>query len=235
MESSDEYFVNHDGETSGPFGLEKVREKLHSGQFKPDDLIVSEGGSEWLALSEVLKPDKPTETPLQNEKEATEEPSNHLRISRGLGVAAICLLLLSLLLWTLSSGVGLWAELKLREGFSSPQDIIETRRLWHMIIIPFGLLSFTGANICLVCADRSYVTNGLLGLLLGFQVFALLFETVRYFLTLPLRDWLVENFSDNLGLVVWLFFAAGWVLFCLWTGLFMIQRKNGYRIVLLIG
>jgi len=72
MESSDEYFVNHDGETSGPFGLEKVREKLHSGQFKPDDLIVSEGGSEWLALSEVLKPDKPAETPLQNEKEATD-------------------------------------------------------------------------------------------------------------------------------------------------------------------
>ena len=107
MKSSEEYFVNHDGETSGPFGLEKVREKLHSGQFKSDDLIVSEGGSEWLSLSEVLKPDKSPETPLQNEKEATEEPSNHLRISRGLGVAAICLLLLTLLLWTLSGGVGI--------------------------------------------------------------------------------------------------------------------------------
>ena len=46
MDQTRDYFVNHDGETSGPFGLEKVREKLHSGQFKPDDLIVSEGGSE---------------------------------------------------------------------------------------------------------------------------------------------------------------------------------------------
>ena len=71
MESSEGYFVNHDGETSGPFRLEEVRENLHSGQFKSDDLIVSEGGSEWLSLSEVLKPDKSPETPLQNEKEAT--------------------------------------------------------------------------------------------------------------------------------------------------------------------
>ena len=81
MESSDEYFVNHDGETSGPFGLGKVREKLHSGQFKSDDLIVSEGGSEWLALSEVLKPDESPETRLEDGKDVVVDPSNHLKDS----------------------------------------------------------------------------------------------------------------------------------------------------------
>ena len=233
MESSDEYFVNHDGETSGPFGLEKVREKLHSGQFKSDDLIVSEGGSEWLALSEVLKPDESPETRLEDGKDVVVDPSNHLKVSRGLGAASVSLLLLTLLLWTLSGGVGIWAELKLSDGLE-PDEIWETRRFWYMIIIPLGILSWTAASICLVCADRSYISKGLLGLFLGYLVLQLLFSVVRYLFGFPLQDWLVENFSDHLGLVYWLFSAAGWVLFCLWTGLLMIQRKNGYRIVLLM-
>ena len=162
------------------------------------------------------------------------DPSNDLKVSRGLGTASVSLLLLTLLLWTLSSGVGLWAELKLSDGLE-PDEIWETRRFWNMIIIPLGILSWTAASICLVCADRSYISKGLLGLFLGYLVLQLLFSVVRYLFIFPLQDWLVENFSDHLGLVYWLFSAAGWVLFCLWTGLLMIQRKNGYRIVLLAG
>ena len=81
MEANKEYFVNHDGETSGPFGLEEVREKLQSGQFKADDLVVAKGGSEWLPLSEVVQPDESPETPLEDEKEVVQEPSNHLKIN----------------------------------------------------------------------------------------------------------------------------------------------------------
>lgn len=162
------------------------------------------------------------------------DPSNHLNVSRGLGAASVSLLLLTLLLYTLSSGVGMWAELKLSDGLE-PDEIWETRRFWNMIIIPLGILSWSAASICLVCADRSLISKGLLGLFLGYLVVQLLFSVVRYLFGFPLQDWLLENFSDHLGLVYWLFFAAGWVLFCLWTGLLMIQRKNGYRIVLLAG
>ena len=207
---------------------------MRSGWLKAEDLAAAEGDTQWRPLSEVVQSNEIPEIPVED-KQNVSGSSNHLKVSRGLGVAAICLLLLTLLLWTLSSGVGLWAELKLREGIYDYEEINETVRLWRRIIIPFGLLSFTGANICLVCADRSYVTNVLLGLLLGFVVLRLLFGVSRYLLNFPLRDWLVENFSDNLGLIYWLFFAAAWVLFCLWSGLFMIQRKNGYRIVLLMG
>jgi|TARA_B100001971_G_scaffold205064_1_gene222011 hypothetical protein len=233
MESSEGYFVNHDGETSGPFRLEEVREKLHSGQFKSDDLIVAEGGSEWMSLSEVLKPDVSPETPLENEKEVAEDPSNHLKVSRGLGVASVCFLLLALLLWTVSSGVGVWAELKQSDGLD-PGEIWKTRRFWNMIIIPLGILSWTAANICLVCADRSYISKGLLGILLGCLVLLLLFAVVRYLFGFPLQEWLVSTFADNIGLIYWLFFAVSWFLGCLWTGLMMIRRKNGYRIVLLL-
>ena len=232
MRSNKGYFVNHDGETSGPLGLEEVREKLQSGQFKADDLVVAKGGSEWLPLSEVVQSDEPPEAPLEDEKEVAQEPSNHLKISKGLGVASICFLLLSLLLWTLFAGVNVWVELEMRGGYGNFEEIFETRRFWNMIIIPLGTLSWTAASICLVCADRSYIGKGLLGLLLGFQVFAFLFHTVRY-LTLPFKEWLASTF-DNIGLVYWLFYAASWLLVCLWTGLMMIRRKNGYRIVLLL-
>ena len=45
MEPNKDYFVNHDGETSGPLGLEELREKLQSGQFKANDLVVAKGDS----------------------------------------------------------------------------------------------------------------------------------------------------------------------------------------------
>ena len=232
MGSNKGYFVNHDGETSGPLGLEEVMEKLQAGQFKADDLVVAKGGSEWLPLSEVVQPDESPETPLEDEKEVVQEPSNQLKVSKGLGVASVCFLLLTLLLWTVSSGVGVWAELKLSDALE-PGEIFETRRFWNMIIIPLGTLSWTAASICLVCADRSYIGKGLLGLLLGCLVLRLLFQVVRYLFGFPLQEWLIENF-DNVGFIYWLFFAASWLLGCLWTGLLMIRRKNGYRIVLLL-
>ena len=232
MDQNKDYFVNHDGETSGPLGLEEVREKLQSGQFKADDLVVAKGDSEWLPLSEVVQPEELPETPSEDEKEIAEEPSNHLKISKGLGIASVCFLLLTLLLWTVSSGVGVWAELKLGDALD-PSEIFETRRFWNMIIIPLGTLSWTAARICLVCADRSYIGKGLLGLLLSFLVLGLLFDVVRYLFSFPLWEWLIENF-DNVGFIYWLFFAASWLLGCLWVGLMMIRRKNGYRIVLLL-
>ena len=148
-------------------------------------------------------------------------------------MASVCFLLLALLLWTLSSGVNVWAELKLSDGLD-PREIWETRRFWNMIIIPLGVLSWIAASICLVCADRSYITKGLLGLLLGCLVLQLLFSVVRYLFGFPLQEWLVSTVADNTGLVYWLFFAVDCLLGCLWTGLMMIRRKNGYRIVLLL-
>jgi hypothetical protein len=165
-------------------------------------------------------------------EEAPSDPLSALKVSRGLGVASVCFLLLTLLLWTVSSGVGVWAELKLSDALE-PGEIFETRRFWNMIIIPLGTLSWTAASICLVCADRSYIGKGLLGLLLGCLVLRLLFQVVRYLFGFPLQEWLIENF-DNVGFIYWLFFAASWLLGCLWTGLLMIRRKNGYRIVLLL-
>ena len=230
MDPNKDYFVNHDGKTSGPLGLEEVREKLQSGEFKADDLVVAKGGSEWLQLSEVVQPEELSETLPEDEQEIAEESSNQLTISKGLGIASVLFFLVALLLGTLNSGLGLWAELKFEEGIHS---ISSTVRLWRMFIIPLGTLSWTAASICLVCADRSYIGKGLLGLLLGFLVLRLLFEVARYLFGFPLQEWLIENF-DYWVFIYWLFVTANWLLYCLWAGLMMIRRKNVYRIILLL-
>ena len=234
MDPNKDYFVNHDGKTSGPLGMEEIREKLQSGQFKADDLVVAKGDSEWLQLSEVVQPEELPETQPEDEQEIAEESSNHLTISKGLGTASVLFFLLALLLGTLNSGLGVWAELKFEEGIYSYEDISNTVRLWRMFIIPLYTLSWTAASICLVCADRSYIGKGLLGLLLGFLVLRLLFAVARYLFGFPLQEWLVSTFSDNIGLIYWLFNAVSWFLGCLWAGLMMIRRKNVYRIILLL-
>ena len=233
MDPNKDYFVNHDGKTSGPLGLEEIREKLQSGQFKADDLVVAKGGSEWLQLSEVVQSEELPGIPSGDEQEIAEEPSNYLKISKGLGVASVVFILLSLLLWTFFAGVNVWVELELRKGFGNFEEIFEARRMWNMVIVPFGTLSGVSAFICLICADRSYTGNGLLGLLMGFQVFSLLFTIIRY-LSLPFEEWFKLTFTDNIGLVFWLFFLIHAFLGWAWVGLMMIRRKNGYRIVLFL-
>ena len=81
METNKDYFVNHDGKTSGPLGLEEIREKLQSGQFNLDDLVVAKEGSEWIPLSEVVQPDKSPETSSEDEKEIAEEPVSYTHLT----------------------------------------------------------------------------------------------------------------------------------------------------------
>ena len=80
---------------------------------------------------------------------APSDPLSALKVSRGLGVASVCFLLLSLLLWTLFAGVNVWVELEIRRGYGNFEEIFETRRMWYMIIVPFGTLSWTSAFILL--------------------------------------------------------------------------------------
>ena len=67
MDPNKDYFVNHNGKKSGPLGFWEIREKLQSGQFKADDLVVPNGGSEWMPLSEIVQPEELPKTSLEDE------------------------------------------------------------------------------------------------------------------------------------------------------------------------
>ena len=92
MESSAEYFVDHEGDLTGPFQLVELEEQLRSGWLKAEDLAAAEGDTQWRPLSEVVQSNEIPEIPVED-KQNVSGSSNHLKDSSGLGVAAICLLL----------------------------------------------------------------------------------------------------------------------------------------------
>jgi len=62
--------VSKDGQQYGPYSLEELKSYLESGQFAANDFGLSEGGTEWQQLGEMLStPDSPSTT----EEESTEE------------------------------------------------------------------------------------------------------------------------------------------------------------------
>jgi hypothetical protein len=48
------YYLSRDGQSYGPYPEESFPEMLQAGQFMPEDLVCPEGGSEWVALSQVV-------------------------------------------------------------------------------------------------------------------------------------------------------------------------------------
>ena len=62
--------VSKDGQQYGPYSLEELKSYLESGQFAANDFGLSEGGTEWQQLGEMLStPDSPSTT----EEGSTEE------------------------------------------------------------------------------------------------------------------------------------------------------------------
>ena len=62
--------VSKDGQQFGPYSLEELKSYLESGQFAANDFGLSEGGTEWQQLGEMLSP---PDSPSTNEEGLMEE------------------------------------------------------------------------------------------------------------------------------------------------------------------
>ena len=54
MGDSDLHWVNKDGESVGPYGLDEIRRKVEEGFFDPGDHICTVGEDEWVSISKAL-------------------------------------------------------------------------------------------------------------------------------------------------------------------------------------
>jgi len=68
------YYINRNGEQSGPFSLQEIQQQLAEGRIATTDLAWAEGMPQWVTVADILKPagsPAPQPAPVRLTKEST--------------------------------------------------------------------------------------------------------------------------------------------------------------------